>query len=125
MMLRVALFRCFETELRAWYGLLPLWQVFWGYGVIASAVLIGLYAMAAFNRQIAVQQALLIVFAVYTVWILVAVWRCAEASEPHGRLIVRSLTIAWAVNAIMVVTFLQMDLLTSYISTPREWANPA
>ena len=44
--LRFALRRFFESELRAWYGLMPLWKVFWGYGVLASLVMIGLYALA-------------------------------------------------------------------------------
>lgn len=115
--IRVALVRFFETELRAWFGLLPLWQVFWGYGVLASSVLIGLYAMAVFNRQVVTQQALLILFAAYTVWILVSVWRCAEGSDPYWRLVARCLTVAWAVNTIMVVIFLQLDLLSSYVSS--------
>lgn len=117
MTLRVALFRFFETELRAWHGLLPLWRVFWGYGVLASSVMIGLYAVAAIYRKAAVQQSLLIFFAVYTAWIVVAVWRCAENSEPHWRLIARCLSVAWAGNAIMVVIFLQLDLLASYMSS--------
>jgi len=116
-MLRVALFRFFETELQAWFGLLPLWQVFWGYGVLASSVLVGLYLMAVLDRQVAMQQALLILFAVYTVWILVSVWRCAEGSDPYWRLVARCLTVAWAVNTVMVVIFLQLDLLGSYISS--------
>lgn len=115
--IRVALVRFFETELRAWFGLLPLWQVFWGYGVLASSVLIGLYAMAVFHRQVVMQQALLILFAAYTVWILVSVWRCAEGSNPYWRLVARCLTVAWAVNTIMVVIFLQLDLLSSYVSS--------
>lgn len=111
----VALLRFFEPELRAWYGLLPLWQVFWGYGVLVSSVMIGLYAMAIAEHRLAVQQVLLIFFAGYTVWILVSVWRCAEASEPHWRLLARWLTVAWAGNAVMVVSFLQLDLVASYL----------
>lgn len=117
MTLRTALVRFFETELRAWYGLLPLWQVFWGYGVLASSVMIGLYAMAAIDRQVVAQQTLLIFFAIYTVWILVSVWRCAETAEPHWRLMARCLTVAWASNAVLVVLFQQLDLLTAYVNS--------
>jgi hypothetical protein len=115
--LRAGLLRFFEPELRAWYGLLALWKAFWGYGVVASSVMIGLYAMAAVEHRLAVQQVLLIFFPVYTVWIVVSVWRCAEASEPHWQLIARCLTVAWVGNAFMVVLFLQLDLLTSYFSS--------
>lgn len=77
--------------------------------------MIGLYAVALGERQIAVQQALLMVFALYTVWILVSVWRCAETSDPQWRLIARCLTVAWAGNAALVVVFLQLDLVAAYI----------
>lgn len=113
--LRVALLRFFEPELEAWYGHLPLWKVFWGYGVLASSVMIGLYAMAVVEHRLAVQQALLLFFAGYTVWILVSVWRCAEASDPHWQLIARCLTVAWAGNAALVVVFLQLDLVAAYL----------
>jgi hypothetical protein len=112
---RLLLFRFFEPELMAWHGLLPLWKVFWGYGVLASAVLIGIYAEALSEHQIVVQQALLIVFAAYTVLVLVSVWRCAKTSDPHWGLIARCLTVAWATNAALVVLFLQLDLMAECI----------
>lgn len=113
--LRIALLRYFEPELRAWYGLLPLWKVFWGYGVGASAVMIGFYALAVVEHRPAVQQALLAFFALYSVWIIVSVWRCAESTGPHLQLIARSLTIAWAANSVMVILFLQLDLITAFL----------
>lgn len=108
---RAAFYRLFEAELRAWYGLLPLWKVFWGYGVAASWVLIGLYVMAVSEDQTNVQQCLLVLFGAYTVWVLVSVWRCAAASDPHWQLLARLLTVAWAVNAAMMIVFLQLELL--------------
>ncbi|RTL66681.1 MAG: hypothetical protein EKK41_18100 [Hyphomicrobiales bacterium] len=112
--IRFALLRFFESELRAWYGLMPLWKVFWGYGVLASFVVIALYAVAVSERQAAVQQLLLLFFAVYTTWILVSVWRSADTSDPHWRLIARCLTVAWTGNATLVVLFLQIDLITAH-----------
>lgn len=117
MTLRIALLRCFEQELKAWHGLLPLWAVFWGYGVFASSVLIGLYIVAVVEHRLFMQQALLILFAGYTAWILVSVWRCAQNSGPHLRLIARCLTVAWAANAVMIVLFLQLDLITACIAS--------
>ncbi len=103
----------FSTELRAWYGAEPLGKVFWGYGVFASAVLALLYLLAINEQRVGAQQALLIVMLAYTVWILVAIWRCAAGSEWGG--LARGLTIAWAGNTILVLTFLQMDLIVTYI----------
>ncbi|KAB2937159.1 hypothetical protein [Hyphomicrobium sp.] len=104
---------CFATELRAWHGEEPLWKVFWGYGVLASAVLAFLYLIAMDEKRVAMQQMLLIVLAAYTVWILVAIWRCA-ANSPWGAL-ARGLTIAWAANTILILAFLQVDLFAAYI----------
>lgn len=84
---------------------------------MASFVMIGLYAIALSERQVAVQQALLMLFIAYTVWILVSVWRCAETSDPHWRLIARCLTVAWAGNATLVVLFLQIDPVAAFIKS--------
>jgi hypothetical protein len=108
--------RVFATEVRAWYGREPLWKVFWGYGVLASSIVIGLYALATMQGRIVVEQLLLIFFVGYTVWILVAVWRCAENSDPLWRTLARSLTVAWAGNTALVVLFLQLEILLEYLS---------
>jgi len=108
--------RLFATEVRAWYGQEPLWKVFWGYGVLASSIMIGLYALATMQGRILVEQLLLVFFAGYTVWILVAVWRCAANSDPLWRTLARSLTVAWAGNTALVVFFLQLEILLEYLS---------
>lgn len=104
----------FESEVRAWQGREPLGKVFWGYGVLVSLVLIALYILAAVQGRIIVQQILLVFFAGYTAWILVAVWRCAAAAQPLWRTLARSLTVAWAGNTILVVFFLQLQLLLEF-----------
>jgi hypothetical protein len=101
----------FAPERRAWRGEAPLPLVFWGYGVIASACLAGLYAAAVFGQRLVQQQVLLIVFAAYTAWILVAVWRCAARADPFWGVPARWLTVAWAGNTALVLLFLQLDLL--------------
>lgn len=108
--------RIFATEVRAWYGQEPLWKVFWGYGVLASSIMIGLYALATMQGRILVEQLLLVFFAGYTVWILVAVWRCAANSDPLWRTLARSLTVAWAGNTALVVFFLQLEILLEFLS---------
>lgn len=106
--------RFFETEVRAWYGLEPLWKVFWGYGVLASSVIAALYTLALIQQNVVVQQVLLIFFAGYTVWIVVSVWRCAQSAAPLWQTLARSLTVAWAANAALVVGFLQLELIARF-----------
>lgn len=105
----------FAAELRAWRGEQPLWKIFWAYGVAASAVLITFYVIAFYVDRIALRQVLLLCFAPYTAWILVSVWRCANNTrEKLWSLLARLLTVAWACNAIMIVVFLQFNLITRY-----------
>ncbi len=110
-----AVLAVFATELRAWHGREPLWKVFWGYGVLASAILALFYVLAVQQERVIVQQILLVLFAGYTAWILVAVWRCADNSDTLWRTLARSLTVAWAANTTLVLAFLQLDLLATYI----------
>ena len=107
--------RFFEPELRAWYGLAPLWKVFWGYGVLASAVIVALYAVALIEHCTAAQQVLLLFFAGYSAWVLVSMWRCAAASMPLWQTLARSLTVAWAVNIVLVTLFLELDLIAIWL----------
>ena len=111
----VVLHQIFEPEVRAWFGLEPLWKLFWGYGVLASAAIIAFYAVATIERRAAVQQLLLIFFAGYTIWILVSVWRCAAMSMPVWQTLARSLTVAWAANAVLVIFFLELDLIADWL----------
>jgi hypothetical protein len=103
----------FSTEIRAWHGEEPLWKVFWVYGVLVSVGSALLYLLAMEDKRVAMQQALLIGISAYTVWILVAIWRCAERS-PWGAL-ARGLTVAWAANTILLLAFLQVDLFAAYL----------
>ena len=106
----------FAPEIRAWYGGAPLWKVFWGYGVLASSVLAIFYVSALYENRLVTQQALLLAFACYTVWILVSVWRCAgNCRNPSWGFLARLATVAWAGNAIMFLTFLQLGLVKKYL----------
>ena len=116
-----AVLAAFATELRAWHGREPLWRVFWGYGVLASAILALLYVLAVRQERVIVQQILLVLFAGYTAWILVAVWRCAENSDALWRALARSLTVAWAANTVLVLAFLQLDLPAAYMARRLKW----
>ncbi len=100
----------FAPELRAWRGEMDLASVFWGYGVLVS-ILLGLAMLGALSVSASLlQQALLLALAGYTIWILIAVWRCAAKSVAHWRFLARLATLAWACNATLVLGFLQLDL---------------
>jgi hypothetical protein len=106
----------FEPEVRAWRGVAPLGKVFWGYGVLVSSILIFLYVRALYEDRVAIQQVLLLCSAGYAVWVLVAVWRCADNAQPFWGLLARWLTVAWAANTAMVLVFLQLDLVSRYLA---------
>lgn len=106
----------FATELRAWEGREPLWKVFWCYGAGAGSVLVALYILALMQENVLAQQSLLLFFAAYTTWTLIAVWRCADNSSALWRALARSLALGWAGNAILMVGFLQLDILGRHIA---------
>jgi hypothetical protein len=105
----------FAAEIRAWHGEQPLWKVFWVYGVATSVTIAAFWVVAIYDGRTALRQVLLLCFAAYTAWILVFVWRCASNTKKKlwGTL-ARFLTVAWAGNTILVLTFLQLGLLIKY-----------
>ena len=106
----------FTAEIRAWHGEEQLWKVFWVYGVATSVVIVALYIVAFHDGRMALRQVLLPCFAAYTAWILVSVWRCASnTNEKLWGTLARFLTVAWAGNTILVLTFLQLNLLIKYL----------
>lgn len=106
--------RFFEPELRAWRGQMSLAMTFWGYGVFGCCLLAALHAAALDLGQLLFQQALIVLSALYTLWILVAIWRCAPNAIPFWDTAARWLTVAWALNTSLVLVFLQFDLLVKY-----------
>jgi hypothetical protein len=105
----------FEPEWRAFTGRAGLGRVFWVYGVLVSSGLALLYLLAREAQRVDVQQLLLVLMLVYTGLILVAVWRCAgPAAAPWGQ-VARALTVAWALNALLLIGFLQIDLFVAWL----------
>lgn len=101
----------FAPEVRAWRGEMTLWKVYWGYGVAVSWLLALALGAALATQALLLVQVMLIVLAAYTVWILVAVWRCAGRTPQPWSFLARLSTIAWAGNATLVLGFLQIELL--------------
>jgi ABC-type sugar transport system permease subunit len=97
-----------------WRGHGPLWKAYWLYGVFGSNVL-ALTLLLLMQRSAlgsAWFQLVLLLLAAYTVWIVVAVWRCAfNVENPLYGHMARALTVAWAINALMVLGFLELQFL--------------
>ncbi|HXH04547.1 MAG TPA: hypothetical protein VNN09_14690 [Candidatus Competibacteraceae bacterium] len=98
-----------------WNGRGPLWKAFWLYGVLGSVALtLGLLVPTGFE-PVSVGYLLFAVAiaSAYTVWILVAVWRCAVNVERwYWGFVARVLTLFWAINASLLLLFLVLDSLS-------------
>lgn len=97
-----------------WRGHGPLWKVYWLYGVLGSNVLGAILLLLI--RQGALGtfwfQIVWLLLAAYTVWIVVSVWRCAfNVENPLYGHMARALTVAWAINALLVLGFLELQFL--------------
>ena len=104
----------FEPEWRALTGRSGLGRVFWVYGVGVSTGLALFFVMARNAGRWELQQLLLLVFPAYTAAILIAVWRCSgNAAAPWGQF-ARALTVAWALNTLLLIGFLQVELLAAW-----------
>jgi hypothetical protein len=105
----------FAPEIRAWRGEQPLWIAFWGSGVLGSVGLAMLWALSLYLGRIGLREALLLCIAGYTFWALVALWRSSKpVLDTFWGALARQLTVAWAVNVILVLGFLQLDLVSRY-----------
>jgi hypothetical protein len=97
-----------------WRGHGPLWKVYWLYGVLGSNIL-ALILFVLMQRDTLGSvwfQLVLLLIAAYTTWIVVSVWRCAfNVEKPVYGHMARALTVAWAINALLVVSFLELQLL--------------
>jgi hypothetical protein len=95
---------------RYWRGDGPLWKIYWLYGVLGSVVVAAAIVVPMVMHWIGPAAAFvaLLLGVVYTIWILVGVWRCAFniAGQPLGMdrdgwgMLARMLTVAWAINVI-------------------------
>lgn len=101
----------FASPSQVWNGQAPLPVVFWGYGVFVSALLISGFIAALYNNTLWLQQTLLVFTLAYTLWVLVGIWRSPPSETSVWWLVARALTVAWAVNTVLVTGFLQLNIL--------------
>ena len=103
---------------RFWRGRGRLWVVYWLYGVLGSAILTALLAApVAFAGMSAIYYLIMLaVVAVYTVWIVVSVWRCAfNVDREMWAYLARGLTVFWALNVVLLSIFLGLDLVAAAV----------
>jgi len=118
----------FAPEVRAWRGEQPLWIAFWGYGVLGSVALAMLWALSLYLGRTGLQETLLLCIAGYTFWVLVALWRSSKlVLDTMWGALARQLTVAWAINVVLVLGFLQLDLVSRYfdVSSAMHSDKPA
>ena len=107
---------------RYWHGKGRLAPLYWLWGVAGSILLAVLVAGPPLAGLAGPGWALagIAVGAVYTLWILVSIWRCAEniahpaplgAPREAWTWLARVLTIGWAINAAGMSVFLLQWLL--------------
>jgi hypothetical protein len=101
----------FDPQVRAWRGEAPLWETFWIQGVAVSALLGLGFAAALMSGATVLARGLLLVIVGYTGWVVVAIWRCAErASASRWAVMAQALSIAWAINTLLLSLFLALTL---------------
>lgn len=106
----------FEPEAKSWRGEQPLRKVFWSYGVLVSNSIGVIYILSMYGDHIVLQQILLPCIAVYTLWLLVSIWRSSgRTTNANWGTLARYLAIVWAGNTILVLSFLQLELIERYI----------
>ena len=105
----------FAPELHLWRGEGRLRFVFWVYGILVNAGLVFVYATAALQARILLQQATLLCFGIFTTWLLVAIWRCARNEDFRLTVVAHWVVIPWAVNAAFVIAFLEVDILSNFL----------
>lgn len=93
-------------------GHTPLWMVFWLYGVAASHLYFAMILYLYPRVESPAMALLLVGFVAYTAFITRAVWINAgnTGRELYGE-IARFLTVAWALNAVLVCGFLFLNHL--------------
>jgi hypothetical protein len=101
---------------RVWRGQKPLGAVFWAYGVLVSAGLSGLFLLTQARDNLAGQQMVILLLAIHTWWILGSIWRsAARANDNYLHGCARAMTLAWGINAVLLLGFLEVDLIGRFL----------
>jgi hypothetical protein len=91
----------------------PLREIFWFYGVIPSNILWAVTLAVYFSG--ATLSTMVLMFAMllgYTAWIIVEIWHCSgNVKNPSHGEIARFLTAAWAINTLLLISFLLLQRL--------------
>jgi len=88
-------------------GRTPLWVAFWLYGVLASHLFFSGIVYSYRQASTPVVGLMLAGFLVYTAWIMHTIWIDAlNVRNEFWGYLARWLTVAWALNAVLVSLFL-------------------
>lgn len=97
-------------------GRTRLWVVFWIWGVLLSHLLFGGIVLAYAQVDHMTLGLLLASFLVYTAWITRTIWVDADnTTSPLFSAIARYLTVAWALNAVLVAIFMFLAHLSGEV----------
>lgn len=114
-----------EPEIKSWRGEQPLGMVFWGYGAAISSCLDILYALGIYGDRLTLEQALVPCIAAHTVWVLVSLWRSTRTMvNTLWGVLARQIAVVWAGGTILVLTFLQLDLVENYLNVSSNLKVP-
>jgi hypothetical protein len=95
------------------HGNAPLWRVFWIEGVLLSHVLFGAIVLSYRHFASPALALMLLGFLLYTAWIMRRVWVNADnVSKPEYGSAARYLTVAWAINAVLMSGFMLLAHLS-------------
>lgn len=91
-------------------GSTPLWIAFWLFGVVFSHVLFAGVVLLYAKVSSTAMAVALAGFVVYTAWIMRVVWVNADnVRNPVYGNIARFLTVAWAINSLLVSGFMLLS----------------
>lgn len=113
------------AEFRAWRGEEPRWKVFWVYGVVTSVVIGTLYVVTFYDdRNRAAADSLTLLRRLNSLDPLLGMAiRKQHTKEKLWGTVARFLTVAWAGNVILVLTFLQLGLLIKLLFQHKRRAD--
>ena len=113
---RSLLDRLVAPEVRAFRGEAPLARVFWLHGVAASVWLATISMAVIKQDDWPLTQAMILLDVGYTSWVLIAIWRCSANAQTSWGMLARWLTIAWALNAALVLFFMELELVLPHVA---------
>lgn len=100
---------------KVWRGHESLGTVFWIYGVLGAAALSALFLVTQARGNPVGQQGLILLLAIHSWWIVGSIWRSAARDDNYFHGCARAATLAWGINAVLLLGFLEVDLIGQFL----------